>query len=262
MEGGAFSLLPPRLAEASPPTARLSGSRNRRRTMLSRTCRSTGFTLIELLVVIAIIAILAAILFPVFAKAREKARQTSCLSNLKQLSTASLMYVQDYDETFMMAYSSDYLHCWDATLSASTWKEIGPGTIDAYMKNGQIRTCPSFKDPNSDPDRKFTGYGYNLELGDDTGGKSLASVSNPSGKVMFADCGIWNTFNAPPATTGNNTLSPLAWGGRYVHFRHNGTANVSFVDGHAKACTRKYNVHPSDPNLADLAPAPNIYDVQ
>jgi len=59
-----------------------------------------GFTLIELLVVIAIIAILAAILFPVFAKAREKARQSSCLSNLRQLATATLSYTQDYDETF------------------------------------------------------------------------------------------------------------------------------------------------------------------
>src|SRR5476649_1368440 len=62
--------------------------------------RKTGFTLIELLVVIAIIAILAAILFPVFAQAREQARKTTCISNLKQLSLAYLMYVQDYDEIF------------------------------------------------------------------------------------------------------------------------------------------------------------------
>src|SRR5258707_2078072 len=69
--------------------------------------RRSGFTLIELLVVIAIIAILAAILFPVFAQAREKARSISCLSNLKQLGTGSMMYIQDYDETVM----PDYINC-------------------------------------------------------------------------------------------------------------------------------------------------------
>jgi prepilin-type N-terminal cleavage/methylation domain-containing protein len=92
-----------------------------RKAPLSRRSYS-AFTLIELLVVIAIIAILAAILFPVFAQAREKARQSSCLSNMKQLSTGSLMYVQDYDEKFMLTTPnnghSSFTTPWDRTPTA------------------------------------------------------------------------------------------------------------------------------------------------
>ena len=88
-----------------------------------------GFTLIELLVVIAIIAILAAILFPVFAQAREKARSISCASNLKQLATSVLMYVQDNDETYPLGVRQD----WD-----STWaSEVQP-----YVKNDAVFRCP------------------------------------------------------------------------------------------------------------------------
>ena len=93
-----------------------------------------GFTLIELLVVIAIIAILAAILFPVFAKAREKARQTSCLSNVKQTTLGLLMYVQDYDERFGLdgGYNGD-----------NTWARQWPIAVQPYVKNAQILRCPS-----------------------------------------------------------------------------------------------------------------------
>src|SRR5215469_14250823 len=76
--------------------------------MMRNNVKRDAFTLIELLVVIAIIAILAAILFPVFAQAREKARAISCMSNLKQIGTASMMYVQDYDETFFGSYMPNY----------------------------------------------------------------------------------------------------------------------------------------------------------
>src|SRR5689334_16404655 len=90
-----------------------------------------GFTLIELLVVIAIIAILAAILFPVFAQAREKARSISCISNMKQLATANLMYVQDYDEVMTFG------------LGDSWWMNTWVRNTQPYVKNFQVYRCPS-----------------------------------------------------------------------------------------------------------------------
>lgn len=104
-----------------------------------RTRRKNGFTLIELLVVIAIIAILAAILFPVFAQAREKARQSGCLSNLKQLSTAAIMYAQDYDETLPNAQ-------WIGPAAfPPNWYfgESSRDLLETYTKNQGIFTCIS-----------------------------------------------------------------------------------------------------------------------
>ncbi|MES2463136.1 MAG: prepilin-type N-terminal cleavage/methylation domain-containing protein, partial [Armatimonadota bacterium] len=102
----------------------------------SETSRHSGFTLIELLVVIAIIAILAAILFPVFAQAREKARQTSCLSNGKQLGLGISMYQQDYDETLPLA---GWVNLPAAAPTNSRWPKI----IYSYVKNGGVFVCPS-----------------------------------------------------------------------------------------------------------------------
>jgi len=103
-----------------------------------------GFTLIELLVVIAIIAILAAILFPVFARAREKAKQTSCLSNMKQMGVALMMYAQDYDERFMRCAgyrNPDIVLYDDPDVYAYWWQQLMP-----YMMNEQILSCPADTD--------------------------------------------------------------------------------------------------------------------
>lgn len=118
--------------------------------------RKAGFTLIELLVVIAIIAILAAILFPVFAQAREKARATSCLSNTRQLGTAVRMYVQDYDEMFPFAANLE-----DGFADAGKW--YGKNKLQPYIKNEGILLCPSmtrFSQYN-----QLCTYSYNIHLG-------------------------------------------------------------------------------------------------
>jgi prepilin-type N-terminal cleavage/methylation domain-containing protein len=131
-----------------------------RNTRSYRVPSTRGFTLIELLVVIAIIAILAAILFPVFAQAREKARQASCASNFKQVMTASLQYVQDYDETWPITVPND--GATNSTFTVFTVPEqvLNPApaspvtrshwaiALQPYIKSYQVYTCPSSDDLN------------------------------------------------------------------------------------------------------------------
>jgi len=125
----------------------LSPRRNRR--FGSASGSRAAFTLIELLVVIAIIAILAAILFPVFAQAREKARQASCMSNLRQVGIATIQYSQDFDETifpWMEKAGDAAILQWDGLTDFSTFPfsyHAEQGLLQAYMKNTQIEDCPT-----------------------------------------------------------------------------------------------------------------------
>jgi prepilin-type N-terminal cleavage/methylation domain-containing protein/prepilin-type processing-associated H-X9-DG protein len=172
-----------------------------------------GFTLIELLVVIAIIAILAAILFPVFAKAREKARQTSCLSNVKQILLGVMQYAQDNDETLPPG----------ALIKQSTPTVNWYQAIDPYLKNSQILICPS-------KSSEVLGYGWNYqefgyyELDHGTGwATTLGAITAPAETILLGD----------NADSGGN---------RYLYRRtdaslpkrHNEGGNMGFCDGHAK----------------------------
>ncbi len=184
--------------------------------------RRSGFTLIELLVVIAIIAILAAILFPVFAKAREKARAASCLSNVKQLGLAYMQYAQDYDEWF-----PGFLTGNSAGLRLAWYTVVQP-----YVKNTQCYICPSTKFYNT-PSR------YSTSGNDSSGnyyGYNMATIQRPTEKFLIADgAGESSAHTAVVSLTCmvNGMYSVGACRG-HLWPAHNDMANVAFCDGHAK----------------------------
>ena len=184
-----------------------------------------GFTLIELLVVIAIIAILAAILFPVFAQAREKARQTACLSNQKQIATALLIYAPDYDETFpgWMDIPSHPLY------ANYSWAIIVP-VMDSYLKNRQVWHCPSaalknatasLPGPTNDKivmDLGYNEYIYNIDHKDhgnpispryDPGWNKLAKLASSNAGVSSVALMTDALATDPPASymTGRTTTA-------------------------------------------------------
>jgi len=201
-----------------------------------------GFTLIELLVVIAIIAILAAILFPVFARAREKARQTSCLSNCKQLGLGVLMYAQDYDELLAMNYN-------DGTGGGSAGWLMWHQVIFPYLKNGQVLVCPSNTiTRTSDMARNKAYSASNYVMGGNHGAQrnAIGDITNPSETIMLFDCHPYRSDSVcaypgeHPSTNGDDCYS-RPWishrrCGNAAHIvqGHNEGFNATLCDGHAK----------------------------
>ncbi|MFO8082064.1 MAG: DUF1559 domain-containing protein [Armatimonadota bacterium] len=227
-----------------------------------------GFTLIELLVVIAIIAILAAILFPVFARAREKARQASCQSNMKQIGLAAMMYAQDYDEMMPALY-----HYYEGD-SDTRYMGYYDG-FQPYTQNEQIYICPSGRHtydywrarggllPN---DEGFWGdvmtFSYGVvfrhssnshfgtvmwEGGWGSGGHSLADVVRPAEKILIAE--MRSIGAATPAQMGfTDAGEPIGMNddgvAGYMTYRHNGMMNAAYADGHVKAIPQLTSVEP------------------
>jgi len=206
-----------------------------------RGSRRAGFTLIELLVVIAIIAILAAILFPVFAKAREKARQTSCASNLKQMGTSLIMYEQDYDEAAIALQAGV---AWDAVgATGLPWIQ----KVQPYVKNMQIFRCPSGV--------SAIGYSMNAwsmsfvaaywQASYGTVGLYIPDQSvSPTEAIRVFDAGLLATSGSTDYTGGMdcdptnenlvNTTTPSAANDLIFPGNHNSGNNLLFLDGHVK----------------------------
>jgi prepilin-type N-terminal cleavage/methylation domain-containing protein/prepilin-type processing-associated H-X9-DG protein len=214
---------------------------------VSSSVKHKGFTLIELLVVIAMIAILAAILFPVFAKARDKARQIKCINNLKQCGMAFSMYAQDYDG-WVLYYS------YDETIKLEvTWHRCLYD--NGYITSRNVFVCPSFY-PNYWREKvssnKYNTYGWNNAQVEGSSyykpdkGTGISNwryfnmykVAQPAQFIMLADTvgiksDIGNTHNRQCYAFGLNSTE-----GR-IHIRHNGLADLLFVDGHVAACDKE-----------------------
>jgi prepilin-type N-terminal cleavage/methylation domain-containing protein/prepilin-type processing-associated H-X9-DG protein len=210
-----------------------------------------AFTLIELLVVIAIISILAAILFPVFARARESARRASCMSNLKQVGLGMMMYVQDYDEIYPPRLTG-----WQGTPLGGDWGNSAntywywPQMIYPYTKSMQVFVCPSKSGSSAGKELLNRNYGVNYYLFNASSSVvPIATIGSASRIYAIMDSGSWSitagqahTYQASPfylpgmgGTSGGDctgasgvALTDCETG------RHFQGVNVAFADGHVK----------------------------
>lgn len=198
-----------------------------------RPVAKSAFTLIELLVVIAVISLLSAMLFPVLAQAREKARQISCLSNLQQIGVATLLYAQDYDDTLPPWQINSRLYWVGGRDKASGALDKTRGLIFPYIRSGAIQNCPSYVGGHH---LGGAGYGYNLLLNR----APLSRVENPTDTLLFADAGVPN-FPRRGEVGETIVISPPAlWiPSPEMDFRHQGFANMVWADGHARAMKRE-----------------------
>jgi prepilin-type N-terminal cleavage/methylation domain-containing protein/prepilin-type processing-associated H-X9-DG protein len=209
----------------------------------------TGFTLIELLVVIAIIAILAAILFPVFAKARDRARQTSCLSNLKQLALAEVMYQEDWDGFLPMGTGAYVVY-------PSPPPDLGSALLPYVENNYGLWRCPTdniARNYGHACTYVFLGCGLIAPGSWVIEARNIADFPRPASDVIINEAedyviegrphdgfsveGIywWNGFFGTGTPVGTSTAPATGWANASTTLRHGQQGNCAFADGHAVA---------------------------
>lgn len=217
---------------------------------LSHGAQRGAFTLIELLVVIAIIAILAAILFPVFAQAKEAAKKAVCISNIKQMGLATVMYAGDYDDTVypsirVVTSPSFVIESWYGHYDLLTGNFTG-GYLEPYMKNKQIEDCPTGKTiqqaiPSTSPtaipfsyavnQNVFTGVLTNTAV-------TYTSMSSPAETLFLADGAQYTGGQLKSVVVFYQPT--ITFAGPGIHARHSETAAVGWMDGHAKSAKLAY----------------------
>ena len=246
--------------------------------------RQRAFSLVELLVVIGIIAVLIGVLLPALSRAQAAAKRVQCLSNLRQLATASSVYAANNKNSFPPAYYSSsngqvaYGYNWDFTtiLDLNTGKKsIVPGLLWMGQTNPQIQQCPVFEGRSNTAADPHTGYNYNtsyighgdLEL---SPGKlvppaRMNQVRKPSETALFGD-GEWkngaNKFMRAPIANPLDPHSVVSAGTQ--GFRHRGMTNIAFCDGHAESLKDRYTLNNPNvtPETGFISADSSLYDLE
>lgn len=225
--------------------------------------RKNGFTLIELLVVIAIIAILAAILFPVFMQVKDKARQSACFSNMKQIGVGTMQYLSDYNETY------PFFRMGDGWNSPGKWQSTWSYILQRYISTAKVFQCPSGANNPAGP---MFPVSWNLGIRHDYLTPAYGWPHNPKGLYLFG-CLDWYGNPPWPAAKTSEVRTPSRvvmvyetmpgyypgycygwfWPTYYARGIHNGGCNFAFGDGHA----RWYRTDGMREGDLSTGPAPN-----